>query len=479
MSGFRFLNLVRPFLPILPEVSSPERKVPFNQKVAWTAVTLLIFLVCSQVPLYGIMSSDSSDPLYWMRVILASNRGTLMELGITPIVTSGMIMQLLAGANLIDVDFSLKEDRALFGGAQKLFALIISLGQATVYVLTGLYGQPSDLGAGVCLLLIIQLVVAALIVILLDELLQKGYGLGSGINLFIATNICESIVWKAFSPTTVNTGRGPEFEGALVALFHLLFSWNDKSRALKEAFYRDRLPNVMNLVSTVVIFAVVIYLQGFRIEIPVKSNRNRGQRGVYPVKLFYTSNMPIMLQSALTSHVFIVSQMLYNRFPNNLLVKLLGVWEPLEESSQLFAVSGISYYMQPPHTLKAAFVDPIHTVLYIGFVLGACALFSKTWIEVSGSGPRDVAKQLKEQQMVMAGHREGSMYKELKRVIPTAAAFGGAILGLLSVVADLMGALGSGTGILMAVTIIYSYWEIGVREGAGITDSMGGLSEIM
>ena len=54
-----------------------------------------------------------------MRVILASNRGTLMELGITPIITSGMIMQLLAGANLIEVDFALKEDRALFGGAQK------------------------------------------------------------------------------------------------------------------------------------------------------------------------------------------------------------------------------------------------------------------------------------------------------------------------------------------------------------------------
>lgn len=309
-------------------------------------MTLLIFLVCSQVPLYGIMSSDSSDPLYWMRVILASNRGTLMELGITPIVTSGMIMQLLAGANLIDVDFSLKEDRALFGGAQKrefevsyilqlfteinsrsVFALLIAFGQATVYVLTGLYGQPSELGAGVCLLLMLQLVVAALIVILLDELLQKGYGLGSGISLFIATNICESIVWKAFSPTTVNTGRGPEFEGALVALFHLLFTWNDKSRALKEAFFRDRLPNVMNLISTVIVFAAVIYLQGFRIEIPIKSNRNRGQRGVYPVKLFYTSNMPIMLESALTSNVFIISQMLFSRFPSNIFVRLLGVWE--------------------------------------------------------------------------------------------------------------------------------------------------------
>ena len=56
----------------------------------------------------------------------------------------------------------------------------------------------------------------------------------------------------------------------------------------------------------------------------------------------------------------------------------------------------------------------------------------------------------------MAGHREGSMYKELKRVIPTATAFGGAILGLLSVAADLSGAISSGTSILMAVTIIYS-----------------------
>jgi len=477
MSGFRFLNLVRPFLPILPEVSSPERKIPFNHKILWTAVTLLVFLVCSQVPLYGIMSSDSSDPLYWMRVILASNRGTLMELGISPIVTSGMIMQLLAGANLIEIDFNLKEDRALFGAAQKLFALIISVGHATVYVLTGLYGQPSELGAGVCLLLILQLVVGALIVILLDELLQKGYGLGAGVSLFIATNICESIVWKAFSPTTINTGRGPEFEGAIIALFHLLFTWNDKSRALKEAFWRERLPNIMNLFATLVVFAVVIYLQGFRIEIPVKSNRFRGQRGSYPVKLFYTSNMPIMLESALTSNVYILSQMLFNRFPDNFLVRLLGVWEPLEDSQQLMAKSGIAYYISPPHTLKAAILDPIHTAVYITFILTACAMFSKTWIEVSGSGPRDVAKQLKDQQMVMAGHREGSMYKELKRVIPTAAAFGGAILGLLSVAADLMGALGSGTGILMAVTIIYSYWEIGMRESGG--PEMAALGDLM
>jgi len=109
--------------------------------------------------------------------------------------------------------------------------------------------------------------------ILLDELLQKGYGLGSGINFFIATNTCESIVWKAFCPSTVNIGRGFEFEGAIVSLFHLLFTWSDKCRALREAFWRELLPNVINLISTVIIFAIVIYLQGFRIEIQVKNNR--------------------------------------------------------------------------------------------------------------------------------------------------------------------------------------------------------------
>ncbi|KAK6506828.1 translocon subunit [Arthrobotrys musiformis] len=465
MSSLRFLDLIKPFLPLLPEVAAPERKVKFEQRLMWTGLTLLIFLVMSQMPLYGIVSSDTSDPLYWLRMMLASNRGTLMELGITPIISSGMIFQLLAGTHMIDVNLDLKSDRELYQTAQKLFAIILSLGQATVYVLTGLYGQPSDLGAGICILLVFQLVVAGLIVILLDELLQKGYGLGSGISLFIATNICESIIWKAFSPTTINTGRGPEFEGAIIALFHLLLTWPNKQRALQEAFYRQNLPNIMNLLATLVVFASVIYLQGFRVEIPVKSARNRGARGTYPVRLFYTSNMPIMLQSALSSNVFLLSQVLYSRFSDNLLVRLLGVWEPREGSAQLFATSGITYYMSPPLNITEALLDPIHTLIYIVFMLTACAVFSKTWIEVSGSSPRDVAKQLKEQGLVMSGHREQSMYKELKRVIPTAAAFGGACIGALSVASDLLGALGSGTGILLAVTIIYGYFEIAAKEG--------------
>ncbi|NP_001408752.1 protein transport protein Sec61 subunit alpha isoform 2 isoform 6 [Mus musculus] len=343
--GIKFLEVIKPFCAVLPEIQKPERKIQFREKVLWTAITLFIFLVCCQIPLFGIMSSDSADPFYWMRVILASNRGTLMELGISPIVTSGLIMQLLAGAKIIEVGDTPK-DRALFNGAQKLFGMIITIGQAIVYVMTGMYGDPAEMGAGICLLIIIQLFVAGLIVLLLDELLQKGYGLGSGISLFIATNICETIVWKAFSPTTINTGRGTEFEGAVIALFHLLATRTDKVRALREAFYRQNLPNLMNLIATVFVFAVVIYFQ--------------------------------------------------------------------------------------------------------------------------------VAKQLKEQQMVMRGHRDTSMVHELNRYIPTAAAFGGLCIGALSVLADFLGAIGSGTGILLAVTIIYQYFEIFVKEQAEV-GGMGAL----
>lgn len=141
-----------------------------------------------------------------------------MELGISPIVTSGLIMQLLAGAKILEVGDT-PRDRALFNGAQKLFGMIITLGQSIVYVMTGMYGDPSELGAGVCLLIILQLFCAGLIVLLLDELLQKGYGLGSGISLFIATNICETIVWNAFSPATVNTGRGMLYSGGGMYIF--------------------------------------------------------------------------------------------------------------------------------------------------------------------------------------------------------------------------------------------------------------------
>jgi protein transport protein SEC61 subunit alpha len=360
-------------------------------------------LVCCQIPLYGIQSSNAADPFYWMRVILASNRGTLMELGISPIVTSGLVMQLLAGSKIISVDQSLKDDRALFQGAQKLFGILITVGEAVAYVLSGMYGDVNDLGAGNAVLIIMQLFFAGIVVIILDELLQKGYGLGSGISLFIATNICENIIWKAFSPTTINAGRGTEFEGAVIALFHLLITRTDKVRALKEAIYRQNLPNLWNLMSTCLVFLVVIYFQGFRVDLPVKYTKYRGQNGSYPIKLFYTSNIPIILQTALVSNLYFFSQLLYKRYSTNPLVQLLGRWQDVDAGmgSNSIPVGGLAYYVSPPTSLADIMYDPIHAIFYLTFILSSCALFSSTWIEVSGSAPKDVARQLRDQDMVI------------------------------------------------------------------------------
>lgn len=120
--------------------------------------------------------------------------------------------------------------------------------------------------------------------------------------------------------------KGAEFEGAVIALIHLLVTRDDKLRALKEAFYRQNLPNITSLLSTGLVFAIVIYFQGFRIELPVKQQNQRGQVGTYPIKLFYTSNIPIILQTALISNLYFISQLLYRRFSTNFLVGLFGKW---------------------------------------------------------------------------------------------------------------------------------------------------------
>merc|ERR1711865_1023203 len=171
----------------------------------------------------------------------------------------------------------------------------------------------------------------------------------------IATNICETIIWKAFSPSTFNSGRGTEFEGAVVAFFHLLLTRTDKVKALKEAFYRTNLPNLTNLLATVLGFMVVIYFQGFKVDFMIKQ---QGQSRPYSIKLFYTSNTPIILQTALVSNLYFFSQLLYKRFPNNMLVAILGQWQEVEYTGQSVPVGGLSYYISPPHSFGDIWADP-------------------------------------------------------------------------------------------------------------------------
>lgn len=352
-------------------------------------------------------------------------------------------------------------DKALFNGAQKLFGILITVGEAVAYVVSGMYGPINELGWGNAILIIVQLFFAGIIVIILDELLTKGYGINNGISLFIATNICENIIWKAFSPTTINTGKGTEFEGAVIALFYLLINHPNKSRAFLEAWSRTNLPNLTNLFATVLVFIVVIYFQGFKVELQLATIKGRGETRRHPIKLFYTSNIPIILQTALVSNLYFFSQLLYRRYGGNYLVQILGVWEDSRGGQGgSKPVSGLAYFVSPPDSVSAIADDPFHAIFYFCFILTACALFSKTWIEVSGQSTKEIAAQLVSNEFFVKGYRKHGTQQVLKRYIPTAAAFGGMCIGALTVFADFLGAIGSGTGILLAVTIIHQYYEI-------------------
>lgn len=386
-----------------------------------------------------------------------------MELGIQPMITSGMILQLLAGAKILNVDNKVDEDKELFQTATKVFGILFTFAEATAYVFSGVYGTVGQLGYFNACLIIAQLTMAGFVVMLLDELLQKGYGLTSGISVFIACNIAETIVWRAFSPITITSGSDTEFEGAIIAFFHFLITKSNKIEALQKGFYRQNAPNMFNLIATVVVILVVVYFQGFKVELTISSARQRGYDYPYPIRLFYTSNMPIILQSALISNLFFFSQLLYTNFKGNFLVRLLGTWQDVDMSGRSVPTYGLVYLMTPPQSIFDFVFYPVKTIFYISFVMITCAIFSKTWIEVSGSGSWDVAKQLKDEGMTIKGYKMDPSGRNIKKYldhyIPIAASFGGLCIGALSVFADLLGAIGSGTGILLSVTIIYGMFE--------------------
>ena len=456
------LHLVKPLTRWIPEVETPQNPIPFKQRATWTVICLFFFLVCCQIPLFGVKAYDSADPFGWIRTMLASNRGTLMELGISPIVTASMIMQLFTGLGIIRVDQQVREDRELSQRAEKLLALLITAAEALIYIWSGMYGSLSELGLASAAIIFFQLMVAGVMVMLLDELLQKGYGLGSGISLFLATNICENIIWKALSPLTISTPRGVEFEGALVATFHLILTKPSIVQALWEAFTRSNLPNLFNLISTVVVFAVVIWCQNLRIDLPVSVRGQRGLQYTHTIKLFYTSNIPIILLSSCVSNISFLSRILYRTFPGNILVSILGSWEDIGGHS--IPRGGFAYYLSPPTSLASIIYDPIHALLYVVIIISACGFLSTLWLEVSGMSAKHVYEQFKQGNREISGFPGAATYQLLKRYIPTAAAFGGIAVALLTIFADFLGAIGSGTSLLLATNIIHNYHEMLTKE---------------
>lgn len=257
----------------------------------------------------------------------------------------------------------------------------MTVGQATSYVMSGMYGEVGFVNS---ILLIVQLCFAGLIVLYLDEMLQNGYGLGSGISLFIATNICENVLWTSLSPITIKSDNNTEFEGAIVALFHMVTTRKDKGAALYHAFWRGNAPNMANLSATFIICLLVIYFQGFKVNVPLTHRKVRGYQQNHKIKLFYTSTFPIILQAAVISNLYFFSQILDRRFRGNFFIGLLGRWKDVDFGNQSVPIGGLAYYISPPRDFTAILGDPLHGITYAVFVMASCAILARLWLEISG-----------------------------------------------------------------------------------------------
>ncbi len=468
MTG-KFIKFFAPLVRVMPEIKRPQREVSFKEKFVWTALILVIYLIMSNIPLYGVNLQNSTDYFYWMRVILASQRGTLTELGIGPIVTAGLIMQLLLGSKLINIDMSDPYDRSMFSGSQKVFAVILTIFNSIAYIIGGAFGELSTIGIQNAALIFVQLLFSGIIIILLDELLQKGWGIGSGVSLFIAAGVAGQIFWNSFSfieaPDEYHLPRG-----IAIAFFTVLFDNNDKT-TLSTIFIRGNLPSLLGVITTVIIFLIVSWFESARIEIPLAYRGYRGYKGKYPMKLMYVSNIPVILVNALYANFLFFGQLIAG--PNsslrnansNFWLDLIGKFE--QESSgtstgnYLKPTGGLLYYFSPPQGLTELVADPLRAFTYVIFFIILCVYLGRMWVEVSGLAPRDIAQQILDSGMMIPGFRSSEKIIEriLKRYIPTLVILNGIFIALLSFTADSLGALSSGTGLLISIGIVHQFAE--------------------
>jgi preprotein translocase SecY subunit len=464
MAG-RFLRLFKPIARGIPEIKPPERRVRFNEKLFWTAIVLVIFLVMSEVPLYGVTKTALGE-LAALRIIFASSRGSLMELGIGPIVTAGLILQLLVGSAMIECDMNNPEDRSLFTTASKVFSIILTGVQATAYIIGGMYG---NLQGTVIIVVFLQLLAAGIIVLLLDELVQKGWGFGSGISLFIMAGVAQGIFWQSFSPAPA-VGE-PRAYGLFVALGQTAFG----NQPISQLWLRGQNPSILGFIATLVAFLVIIYMEGIRVELPLSYAGYKGFRSRYPIKLLYVSNLPVIFASALFANVYFFSQLLWstNGRPNpgqNFWLDLLGQYQQVGTGNEarIESVGGLVHYVTAPRHFVEAIADPARALGYLGILIAFCVVFSLTWLEVGGLGPSTVAKQLVDSGMEIPGYRRSGKAIEsiLKRYIPAVTVLGGVVVGLVAGVSDFFGVFGSGMGILLSVGIIYQYYELLMQERA-------------
>lgn len=488
------LYTLKPLIERWPAILKPEGHVTFRTKIFWTILCLVLYFILTNVMIYG-LKGDVIDLFAQYRFIMAGASGSIMHLGIGPIVTASIILQLFVGAKIINLDLTKKEDKAIYQGTQKVLVIVMIFVEAIPQIFG--YLQPSDalvasVGDWANLVIVLQLVIGALLVFFMDELISK-WGIGSGISMFIAAGVSQAIFTGVFNWLPVRGGEvalsnppAGVIPGTHFMITHMSLSdimdWGYQSIFMgnPNIGYQNA---IVPLIGTIVIFFIVVYAESSRIELPLAHGRVRGARGRYPIRLIYASNIPVILMSALLANVNMFAMLMWRA--ENLPILGQQWWigkYDLAQTTQPLA--GGAWYLSSPGGLNswllpimqggagghAAWQYALKLIIYLTIMIFGSILFAKFWIETTNMGPADVAKQIQSSGMQIPGFRRDPrvLRKVLERYIPVVTVIGGAAVGALAGFADCIGTIGnaSGTGVLLTVGIIIRMYEDIAKEQA-------------
>ena len=458
------LDFIEPLVPFLPEVQAPARPPALKEKILWTAVVLFLFYVMYHVIPFGAEIRGGAF-VEFIQTVLASRTGTLLTIGIGPIILASIFLQLFAGAKIIEVDFQNPRDKAMFGATQKTIAIVLAIIETVLFVLPGAYlGPDASFGnPGIIMgLIIAQIAFTSILLMFLDEVVSK-YGIGSGISLFIAAGVALAVVQGSFLLIFGGTGvdAGQTVLGRLAA---------GGATAIPNAMIA-----FLPIVFMFVIILLSLYAEGVRVEIPL-SFRGFGSR--FPVKLLYVSVLPVILTSALLMNVQLLSRsLLYNAnwdIGGTNVAQYIGL---IDANGQLH--DGLLYFISPlqnplyvgsyeGYLAQLAGATPLfgipewlHILVYLIVYVTMCVVFGQFWLEASGMSASSVAKQITTTGLSIPGYRNDPRIVEqlLNKYISTIAVLGSMFVGCLAVLADITGAIGTGTGILLTVGIVYKFYD--------------------
>jgi preprotein translocase subunit SecY len=487
------LYALKPLIERWPAVRKPEGHVTFRNKLMWTLICLILYFILTNVMIFG-LGAGAVDLFEQYRFIMAGASGSIMHLGIGPIVTASIILQLFVGAKIIKLDLTKQEDKAIYQGTQKVLVIVMIVFEAVPQIFG--YLRPSDGlinlvgGEGMAnIVIIIQLIIGALLVFFMDELISK-WGIGSGISLFIAAGVSQAIFTGLFNWLP---GHGGELSlsnppgGVIPGTYYMTTSMTleDMISGGYELMFIGR-PGVYEnaivpLLGTIVIFFIVVFAESSRIELPLAHGKVRGARGRYPIRLIYASNIPVILMAALLANINMFALLLYqSKLPLLGNQWWIGYFPTDPNTGQLLTtmpVGGGAWYLNGPNGITDWLIpimsggDGFHdstqyalkVIIYLAVMIIGSILFAKFWIETTDMGPSAVARQIQSSGMQIPGFRRDPrvLRKVLERYIPVVTVIGGAAVGALAGFADLVGTVGraSGTGVLLTVGIMIHLYE--------------------